>query len=241
MTVQKLVRNPEQLPEREPKKLPPLENGDRLTRYEFERRYQAMPHIKKAELIEGVVHMASPLRFEPHAEPHARVITWLGVYHASTPGVRLGIEPTVRLDVDNEPQPDGVLLLDESVGGQSRISDDGYVEGAPEFIAEVAASSASYDVGDKLTAYRRNGVREYLVWRVYDSRVDWYKLTEGEYLPLQPDQAGVLRSEIFPGLWLPVPALLAGDLAAVLAVLQQGLATPAHAAFVENLRNPKNP
>ncbi|WP_017718317.1 Uma2 family endonuclease [Kamptonema formosum] len=238
MTVEKLVRNPEQLPAGEPKKLPPLENGDRLTRYEFERRYQAMPHIKKAELIEGVVHMASPLRFEPHAEPHARVITWLGVYTAGTPGVRLGDNATVRLDVDNEPQPDALLRLEPSAGGQSRISDDGYVEGAPEFIAEVAASSASYDVGDKLTAYRRNGVREYLVWRVYDSRVDWYKLTEGEYIPLQPDEAGVLRSEIFPGLWLRVPALLAGDLAAVLAVLQQGLATPAHAAFVESLRSP---
>jgi Uma2 family endonuclease len=239
MTVEKLVRNPEQLPARDPKKMPPLENGDRLTRYEFERRYQAMPHIKKAELIEGVVHIASPLRFEPHAEPHSTIIGWLWVYRTATPGVRLGDNATVRLDTDNEPQPDALLRLEPSAGGQSRISDDGYVEGAPEFIAEVAASSASYDVGDKLTAYRRNGVREYLVWRVYDSQVDWYKLTEGEYTPLQPDEAGVFRSEIFPGLWLRVRALLAGDLAAVLAVLQQGLATPAHAAFVDSLRSPK--
>jgi Uma2 family endonuclease len=216
-------------------KLPPLENGDRLTRPEFERRYQAMPHIKKAELIEGVVYMASPLRFEPHAEPHGQIITWLGVYHAATPGVRLGDNATVRLDMDNEPQPDGLLRLNESVGGRSRLSDDGYVEGAPELIAEVAASSASYDLRDKLRVYRRNGVQEYLVWQVYDQRLDWFRLREGEYVPLQPDAAGIVRSEVFPGLWLAIPALLEGNLAQVLAVLQQGLATSEHAAFVEQL------
>jgi Uma2 family endonuclease len=216
-------------------KLPPLENGDRLTRPEFERRYQAMPHIKKAELIEGVVYMASPLRFEPHAEPHGQIITWLGVYHAATPGVRLGDNATVRLDMDNEPQPDGLLRLNESVGGRSRLSDDGYVEGAPELIAEVAASSAAYDLRDKLRVYRRNGVQEYLVWQVYDQRLDWFRLREGEYVPLQPDAAGIVRSEVFPGLWLAIPALLEGNLALVLAVLQQGLATSEHAAFVEQL------
>jgi len=216
-------------------KLPPLENGDRLTRPEFERRYQAMPHIKKAELIEGVVYMASPLRFEPHAEPHGQIITWLGVYHAATPGVRLGDNATVRLDMDNEPQPDGLLRLNESVGGRSRLSDDGYVEGAPELIVEVAASSASYDLRDKLRVYRRNGVQEYLVWQVYDQRLDWFRLREGEYVPLQPDAARVVHSEVFPGLWLAVPALLEGNLAQVLAVLQQGLTTSEHAAFVEQL------
>jgi len=214
----------------------PLENGDRLRRAEFERRYQAMPNLKKAELIEGVVYMASPLRFAPHAEPHGLVITWLGVYRSATPGVRLGIEPTVRLDMDNEPRPDGVLLLDETVGGQSRIDADGYVVGAPEFIAEVAASSAADDLGDKLRAYRRNGVREYLVWQVRDRRLDWFRLTEGEYVPLQADAEGVLRSDIFPGLWLAVPAFLEEDFAGVLAVLQEGLATSEHAAFVQQLR-----
>lgn len=216
-------------------KLPPLENGDRLTRPEFERRYQAMPPIKKAELIEGVVYMASPLRFEPHAEPHSSIVGWLWVYRSATPGVRLGDNATVRLDMDNEPQPDALLRLDDSVGGQSRISDDGYVEGAPELIAEVAASSAAYDLRDKLRVYRRNGVQEYLVWQVYDQRLDWFRLREGEYIPLQPDNAGIVRSEVFPGLWLAIPALLEGNLAQVLAVLQQGLATSEHAAFVEQL------
>ena len=216
-------------------KLPPLENGDRLTRPEFERRYQAMPHIKKAELIEGVVYVASPLRFEPHAEPHGQIITWLGVYHAATPGVRLGDNATVRLDMDNEPQPDGLLRLNESVGGRSRLSDDGYVEGAPELIVEVAASSASYDLGNKLNVYRRNQVQEYLVWQVYDQRLDWFRLSEGEYVLLQPDTEGIVRSEVFPGLWLAVPALLEGNLAQVLSVLQSGLATSEHAVFVEQL------
>ncbi len=216
--------------------LPPLENGDRLTRKEFERRYQATTTIKKAELIEGVVYVASPLRFEPHAEDGALVVTWLGVYRASTIGVRLGDNATVRLDMDNEPQPDALLRFDETVGGHSCIDADGYVQGAPELIVEIAASSASYDLGDKLRTYRRNQVQEYIVWQFYDQRLDWFRLPEGDYVSLQPDDAGIVRSEVFPGLWLAVPALLAGDLAQVLSVLQEGLATPEHGAFVERLR-----
>jgi Uma2 family endonuclease len=218
------------------KSLLPLENGDRLTRLEFERRYRAMPRIKKAELIEGLVYMASPLRFEPHAEPHGRVMTWLGVYQAATLGVRFGDNATVRLDLDNEPQPDGVLRLDERVGGQSRIDEDGYIEGAPELIAEIAASSAAYDLREKLQVYRRNQVQEYLVWQVYDRRIDWFRLKEGEYIALQPDSQGIVRSEVFPGLWLVVPALLAGNLAEVLGALQLGLKTPEHTAFIEKLK-----
>jgi hypothetical protein len=126
-------------------KILPLENGDHLNRVEFERRYAAMPHLKKAELIEGVVHLSSAVRFASHAEPHASLITWLGVYRAATPGVRLGDNATVRLDGDNEPQPDALLRLDPAVGGRSRLSGDGYVEGAPELVVEIAASSASYD------------------------------------------------------------------------------------------------
>jgi Uma2 family endonuclease len=214
----------------------PLENGDFLTRQEFERRYQAMPNVKKAELIEGVVYMASPLRFEPHAEPHAKLITWLGVYYSATPGVRFGIEPTVRLDMENEPQPDGVLLLHENCGGQSRISNDGYVEGAPELIAEIAASSASYDLREKLRVYRRNQVQEYLVWQIYEKKMNWFRLKGGEYITLTPDDDRIIRSEVFPGLWLAIDALLSGQLAKVLAVLQEGIVSVEHANFVTNLR-----
>ena len=44
-----------------PPRILPLEHGDHLTREEFERRYEAMPHVRKAELIEGVVYMPSPV------------------------------------------------------------------------------------------------------------------------------------------------------------------------------------
>ena len=215
----------------------PLESGDRLTRSEFERRYQAMPLLKKAELIEGVVYVPSPVRYTSHAKPHGFVVAWISVYVASTPGVDFGDNATIRLDMDNEPQPDVLLRIDEQLGGQSRVSHDDYIEGGPELVVEVAASSASYDVHDKLRVYRRNQVQEYLVWRVYEQRFDWWRLQEGAYLPLQADAAGIVRSEVFPGLWLAVPALLDGNLAEVLGVLQTGVATPEHLAFVEQLQS----
>jgi Uma2 family endonuclease len=215
--------------------VPPLENGDRLTRIEFERRYNKMPQVKKAELVEGVVYMASPLRFEPHAEPHADLIIWLGNYKVATPGVRLGDNPTVRLDLDNEPQPDAVLLIDASAGGQSYLGEDGYIEGAPELVAEIAASSAAIDLGDKQRAYRRNGVLEYLVWQVFDQRIDWWCLQNGDYMPLLPDEDGIIRSQIFPGLWLDVGAILNGNMPQVLSALQAGINASEHLVFVQQL------
>lgn len=179
--------------------------------------------------------MASPLRFQQHAEPHSRIHGWVWTYQVMTPGLSLGIEPTVRLDLDNEPQPDIVLLVDESVGGQTRVDEDGYLEGAPELVIEIAASSAAIDLGAKKQAYRRNGVAEYLVWQVFDQKIDWYHLTEGDYQPLPVDDAGILRSQRFPGLWLASAAMLSGDLAQVLTVLQTGLQSPEHQAFVAQL------
>jgi Uma2 family endonuclease len=219
-----------------PPKVPPLENGDQLTRDEFERRYEAMPHINKAELIEGIVYMPSPIRLDPHASPHADLTTWLGVYRAATPGVRVAVSPTIRLDLENEPQPDALLLIDPACGGQARISADQYVEGAPELVGEVTASSVSIDLNAKLRAYRRNGVREYLVWRTLDQALDWFVLRQTQYDRLAPDANGIYRSEVFPGLWLDAAALIRSDLAAVLRVLQQGLADPVHAAFSAKLK-----
>ncbi|NES20597.1 MAG: Uma2 family endonuclease [Symploca sp. SIO3E6] len=201
--------------------IPPLENGDRLTLAEFERRYSTMPKLKKAELIEGIVYMASPLRITQHGNPHSSIIGWLMVYQAYTAGVQVGDNCTVRLDADNEPQPDALLRIEE--GGQSTISEDGYVEGAPELIAEIAASTVSIDVHKKLKVYRRNQVQEYIVWRVEEQELDWFRLVEGKYIKLVANEEGIIRSEVFPGLWLDKQALLAGDLAQVLAVLQQGL------------------
>ncbi|EDX76214.1 conserved hypothetical protein [Coleofasciculus chthonoplastes PCC 7420] len=216
--------------------LPPaLESGDRLNRYEFERRYHAMPSLQKAELIEGVVYLPAALRFRSHGQPHANLIIWLGNYQVATPGIELGIEPTVRLDLDNEPQPDAVLLIDENAGGQAKLSEDDYIEGAPELVAEIAASSVAIDLYDKKRAYRRNGVQEYIVWQVCERRLDWFYLQQGEYVSLPVDEGNVIRSRVFPGLWLAAGDLLAGNMARVLSVLQEGLASEEHSRLVEQL------
>ncbi|NES43781.1 Uma2 family endonuclease [Moorena sp. SIO2C4] len=202
--------------------IPPLENGDQLTLAEFERRYSAMADLKKAELIEGIVYMASPVRAKKkHGKPHSRIMTWLGTYEASRPGVETLDNTTVRLDADNEVQPDALLRIEQD--GQSIITEDDYVEGAPELIVEIAASTVSIDLHKKLNVYRRNGVQEYLVWRVDDGEFDWFRLREGDYTQLETNPEGILCSEIFPGLWLDKAALLAGNLAKVLEILQQGL------------------
>ena len=220
--------------------IPPLESGDRLTRQEFERRYTAMPNLKKAELIEGIVYVASPLRFRSHGKPHGDLIIWLGTYKVATPGVELGDNVTVRLDLDNEPQPDVVLIVDEQLGGQAHISDDDYIQGAPELVAEVAASSAANDLYDKKRVYRRNGVKEYLVWQIFDHKFDWFFLENGEYISLVPDANGIIKSRVYPGLWLDVAALLTGEMTQVLAVLHQGLNTPEHQEFLQRLSKISN-
>jgi Uma2 family endonuclease len=214
---------------------PPLEPGDHLTIDEFERRYDAMTGLKKAELIEGVVYMASPVRLNHHGRPHAHVSHWLVTFEMHTPGVIVGDNVSIRLDGDNMPQPDAAMIIEPARGGQAVISEDDYIEGAPELVLEIAASTASIDLNTKLRVYRRNKVREYLVWRVLDQAIDWFVLRQGRYdrLPIGPD--GIYRSEVFPGLWLDPAALVASDLVEVLAVLQRGIASPEHARFVAHL------
>lgn len=209
-----------------------LENGDRLTLAEFERRYDAMPEVKKAELIEGVVYMGSPVRQDRHGEPHSSLMTWLGVYRASTQRVSTGDNPTVKLDPDNMLQADCVLFLKPEAGGRVRLDAKGYITGSPELVAEIAASSVSIDLYEKLKVYRRNGVKEYLVWRVEDEQIDWFVLREGVYERLKSGPDWILKSEAFPGLWLDSAAMLRGDLASVLKVLGEGLLSPEHANFV---------
>jgi Uma2 family endonuclease len=216
-------------------RVPLLCAGDRLTRDEFERRYAAMPDLKKAELIEGVVYMGSPVRHRQHGRPEHLLGAFLAFYGARTPGLDAGHNSTLRLDLDNEPQPDLMLRLPERAGGSSRETADGYLEGAPELVVEVAASSVSYDLHQKLGAYRRNGVREYLVHRVDDGEVDWFVLTSGVYVRQESDAEGCLHSRVFPGLCLDVEALLHGDLAAVQAAIDRAVDTPEHAVFVRRL------
>ena len=215
--------------------IPPLENGDRLTRAEFERRYDAMPHLKKAELIEGIVYMGSPVSYNLDGKPHSDILGWLNLYRYATAGVDCADNASVRLDLDNMPQPDAFLLILPSCGGQARITEDDYVEFAPELIVEVASSSVSYDLHAKLQMYRRNGVKEYVIWRTRDREVDWFTFVEGAYVrqPLGAD--GLYRSIALPGLWLDPKALIDDDRPRMVAVNQQGTATPEHAAFVARL------
>lgn len=218
--------------------IPELEAGDRLTRREFHRRYKAMPNLKKAELIEGDVYMGSPVKLN-QAEYTYSIAGWLWSYSTMTPGLRGADNGTVLLDEDNEPQPDIFLRISEEYGGQSWRSESGYLEGSPELVVEVASSSASYDLHAKKTIYRRNGVKEYIVWRVKDRQLDWFVSQEGTFVALNPDANGIIESMIFPGLRLAVQALLDGDMQTVLAELQKGIASPAHQTFVELLQSRK--
>ncbi len=214
----------------------PLENGDWLSAGEFLRRYEAMPQVKKAELIEGVVYMGSPVRITSHGAPDNIVQTWLGSYSLATPGTQAAAHATVRLDMDNIVQPDCFLRIHESCGGQARLDEDEYLVGAPELVFEVAASSASIDLRDKQRAYRRAGVMEYLVWRTMERGFDWFRQDDELFVRQEPDPQGIIHSTTFPGLVLNVPALLALDGAKVLATLQTGLKHRLHKAFVQALR-----
>jgi hypothetical protein len=214
------------------------------------RRYDAMPHLKKAELIEGIVYipspdfylaggnppdMPSPVSYQRHAKPRSWIMGWLVAYSWRTLGTGTADNSSVRMDLDTMPQPDGVLLIEPDHGGQVQISPDDYIVGGPELVAEVAYSSVSFDLHRKFHAYRRNGVREYIVWRTEDQAVDWFVNREGRFEPLASTEEGLYRSEVFPGLWLPAAALVSGDTGRILAVLADGLASPEHAAFVARL------
>lgn len=193
-----------------------MQQGDVLARAEFERRYAGMPGLKKAELIEGIVYMASPVRADVHGIPHVRLATLLQVYAAKHPGLLVADNATVRLDTLNEPQPD-LLLMRE--GGQARLDADGYLNGAPELVAEIAASSASFDLHQKKRAYLRAGVLEYLVWIAAEERLVWWQLKDDDFVEIEPDSDGLSASGVFPGLVVDTKALLGGDLNRALARL----------------------
>lgn len=213
----------------------PLEAGDHLSRAEFERRYKAMPHVKKAELVEGVVYMPSPARHQQHARPNAIAVGWLLAYAAGTPGTDFTDNGTLRLDYDNEVQPDAALFILEERGGQCRNTADDYLEGPPELIIEIAASSASYDMHSKRQVYRRNGVQEYLIFLTLEQEVVWFCLDDGEYRLLPPDDQGVFSSRTFPGLWLHAQHVWDGNLSGLMDTLQQGMASQDHVDFAAKL------
>ena len=218
---------------------PRLQNGDHLDRIEFERRYRATGDTRKIELIEGRVYVSPPPASQPdHSAPLTDIIGLLVIYRMHTPGVETGTDGSVRLDLDNMPRPDAFMYYVTHPARAARVDPDRLLSGAPEFVAEVAASSASYDLHEKLNVYRRNGVREYMVWRTYDQALDYFILTDGRYEPLLPTD-GAYRSRAFPGLWFDINAVLQRDINAAYRTLQLGLASPEHAAFVAELAKHK--
>lgn len=212
--------------------LPKLAMGDKLSLAEFLRRWEAMPHLKRAELIGGIVYMPSPTGID-HGDTGIDLAMWLGTYGLHTPGTRGADNATTILE-ENSPQPDYLLRLLPEAGGRTRVQDK-LLHGAPEFVAEVCASSAAYDLHVKKDLYEEQHVDEYLAVLIYEREIRWHRWEDGGYRIVPPDKDGVWRSMTFPGLWLDGRALLGGDLPKVLAVLQQGLDSREHAEFVERL------
>lgn len=196
-----------------------LRAGDSLFAAEFLRRYGLRPGLHKAELIEGIVHMPSPVRARQHAAPDNLMQGWLFTYATRHPEVLALTGPTISFDSENVLQPDAVLCRRREAGGNSWITEAGYLAGSPELVVEISASTTSIDLHGKLRTYRRHRVAEYVVWRTLDGAVDWFVLSADDFVRLAPSEEGVLRSQLFPGLALSVPALLAGDGAAVVAGL----------------------
>jgi Uma2 family endonuclease len=233
-----------------PPVIPPLRDGDRMNAREFWKRYEASPNVTRAELIRGVVHIISEPRMngkEPsvppistggHSDPHADVIYWLRHYSIHTPGTRGSAPGSVRSPSDDSaPEPDSSLRILPGYDGQTTMDDQGFLHGAPELLFEVANTTASLDLGEKFEVYQADGVREYLVWRIRQRQIDWFRLNRtGRFVSVRPDDDSIFRSRVFPGLWLGANALISGDFSKVLAVLNKGLASPEHAAFVEKLR-----
>jgi Uma2 family endonuclease len=216
--------------------VPRLENGDHLDQTTFHARYEAMPNGVKAELIGGRVYIVASPVLIPHGRPHSRLVGWLSIYQAATPGTEVFDNTSAVLGNDSEPQPDASLLILPECGGQTRV-EDRWIRGTPDLIVEVASSSESYDLHEKRDDYERYGVREYLVYAARQERLYWWVRRGEGYEELQPGPDGVFRSETFPGLWLDAAALSQADGAKMHEVLRQGLATPEHATFVEKLQS----
>ena len=213
----------------------PLENGDHLSRAEFDRRWEAMPQIKNAELINGVVHMQAAVRHSWHGKPHSCLVTLVSSYYAATPGTDGGDNASVLIDDENEPQPDVYLMLDANRGGQVVIDDKGYLNGVPEFVAEIAASSSSYDLFEKSDLYQKSGVKEYVVWKVLSHEFVIRRSVNGQFEEFPPTDDGIYRSQVFPGLWLDTKELIQGNLAAALKTLQAGIESAEHQFFLREL------
>ena len=194
-----------------------LQNGDRLSLNEFMWRWEQIPDLKHAELIEGVVYLASPVSL-PHGTYVALFIEWLGRYKFGVKsGLRTASDATLLLN-GSAFQPD--IALFRPSRGKSATK---YLEELPDLVVEVSYSSRSYDLGTKLAAYRSAGVREYITVLLEEQRVEWRVLSGTRYrlLPMPKDQ--ILRSPHLAGLWLDTQALFPPDEERLFAGVELGL------------------
>ncbi|MBM3735132.1 MAG: Uma2 family endonuclease [Acidobacteria bacterium] len=214
---------------------PPLRQGDRLNSAEFIRRWEAMPDLKRAELLGGVVHMPSPVS-NAHSDIQSVANAWLAFYAARTPGCRTGLEGTWIMGEDDTPQPDATLRILPERGGQSRVVGL-YAQGAPELALEVAWSSQNRDLRRKTPLYEKAGVQEYITILVGQKKIIWRVRIGGKFEIVQP-AGGLYRSRVFPGLWLDPSALFDLDLAALHTAVEKGTSTAGHASFAARLATP---
>jgi Uma2 family endonuclease len=211
----------------------PLVEGQRLDQPEFHRRYEAIASEARAELVNGVVFIPSPVGPE-HGRAHVPALVWLSYYEENTPGVEVLDNTSTVLGPQSEPQPDAQLRILSECGGRTE-TDRRFVQGVPELLVEVSHTTRYIDLGPKLDDYERAGVWDYVVCALEPDEVLWHVRQEGKLTAVSPDADGIHRSRVFPGLWLDPAALLARDTRRLRAVLDQGLATPEHAVFVARL------
>jgi Uma2 family endonuclease len=213
--------------------LPPLVIGEHLDQPTFHERYEAMPSNTRAELIGGIVYMP-PMLGSEHSDDHVSVVGLLFLYQRAAPGVRANIESSTVLNDRNEVQPDCSLRILADYGGQTTTIPK-WIEGAPELVVEISRSSRSIDLGPKLQEYQEAGVKEYVVFALDPDEVIWHERRGDKLVAIPPRDDGLYHSKAFPGLWLDPKAMIRRDLDALIVALDCGLASPEHAAFVEEL------
>jgi Uma2 family endonuclease len=211
-----------------------LRNGDHMNREEFHEAYSQMPEGFSAELLGGIVFVSepSPLRYS-HGAWDLELGSLLKTYSRETPGTGAAANVTVQLGAQDEPQPDLILRIKEEFGGRSRVTEDNYVSGPPELVAEIAYSSRAKDLHLKKERYALGGVLEYVVLCVDPPQLHWFDLQNKT--ELEPDAHGIFRSVVFPGLWIHAKGLLDQDDLLTADALQHGLKSEAHSNFVAKL------
>ncbi len=214
--------------------VPPFQNGDAMDQPTFHALYVGTPRGFRAELIEGIVYMASPVQLR-HGGPSLKVSQWLGAFADEVEGAQAYNEITAILTATSEPQPDHTLIVLPEAGGQTRENADGFLVGAPELALEISNTTALIDLHAKKTMYERCGVREYIVVETKRQAVHWFVRRGDKFAPLKSDADGIFKSRVFLGLWLDGSALFDRSAKRLLATLQLGLATPEHAKFAAKL------